>query len=615
MSKRFDIQALRALAVIAVLVFHSGYLLNAGYLGVDVFFVVSGFVVTQLILRRIQAEGKLDLSEFWKKRVRRLFPGLALMVVVLTPVSLLVFPRLEEASAGLITAAAGVFSTANIAAALLEFDYFAAPSKENFMLHLWSLSVEEQFYVLWPLAFVALWGSLKIKKFAIVVALIALTSVLVWIIGSTELLGLLDRGQAFFGFFSPISRAWEFLAGALVALLPEANSRTHWSNPMSKVGWAVVLAILIFAPSEPPALNLAVLILVLGVCAILRWGSTSDIESILRGPRLRWIQFIGDRSYSLYLWHWPLAVFGSILLPEREFAALLGILISVPLSFLAFALVEQPFRFRNGIGRHKLKTAVPVLLLSTAVTLGFTALSFERVEQTVSEDALPGGLNEEEFFAEMDRISVECSFAFSCFQTVAEEEVDILILGNSHGAHLTVGLAQAFPSKNIVWVRDSSVINGNVTIPEILDEIPDPVSVIISEYLSAPGSEGRAVDWEFAFALLTEAGAEVVVTNGSPTLDVPAYKCKFGLAWNPRQHRCSFAADSNNLRQAIYSARLEAAVAGFAGVQVADIYSEFCDGKYCTIGDSSGIFFRDLNHFTPLGSSMAAEAIKARLQN
>jgi peptidoglycan/LPS O-acetylase OafA/YrhL len=305
-SKRFDIQALRALAVIAVLAFHSGFLLNAGYLGVDVFFVVSGFVVTQLILRRIQAEGKLDLSEFWKKRVRRLFPGLALMVVVLTPVSLLVFPRLQEASAGLITAAAGVFSTANIAAALLEFDYFAAPSKENFMLHLWSLSVEEQFYVLWPLAFVALWGGLKIKKFAIVVALIALTSVLVWIIGSTELLGLLDRGQAFFGFFSPISRAWEFLAGALVALLPEANSRTHWSNPMSKVGWAVVLAILIFAPSEPPALNLAVLILVLGVCAILRWDRPQTSKAFSAGQGSDGFSSLatGHTPYTYGIGHW-----------------------------------------------------------------------------------------------------------------------------------------------------------------------------------------------------------------------------------------------------------------------------------------------------------------------
>ena len=114
MNKRFDIQALRAVAVIAVLLFHSGFLLNAGYLGVDVFFVVSGFVVTQLILRRIHSEGPLDLLAFWRKRVRRLFPGLALMVLVVSPVSLLVFPRLEEASAGLITATAGMFSAANV---------------------------------------------------------------------------------------------------------------------------------------------------------------------------------------------------------------------------------------------------------------------------------------------------------------------------------------------------------------------------------------------------------------------------------------------------------------------------------------------------------------------
>lgn len=614
MERRFDIQALRAVAVIAVLLFHSGILLNAGYLGVDVFFVISGFVVTQLILRRIKLDGKLDLRTFWIKRVRRLFPGLALMVIVLTPVSLLVFPRLEEASPGLITAGAGVLSGANIATALLEFDYFAAPSKENFMLHLWSLSVEEQFYIFWPLAFATLWGGFKIKKFRLFTALVALISLAIWIIGSTELLGLLDRGQAFIGFFSPMSRAWEFTAGALVALLPISKNKTSSSNLLSATGWAVMLAILIFAPSEKPGQNLSVLALVLSVSAILRWGSTGNIEKVLGGPYYQWIRSVGDRSYSLYLWHWPLAVFASILLPEQKFAALLGVLVSVPLAFLAFALVERPFRFGTGIGRHTFKIAGPAFLVSTSLVLGGTAISFEHVERAVSEEALPGGLDEEQFFSKMDEISVECSFAFSCFQTLSEKEVDILILGNSHGAHLTVGLAQAFPSKNIVWVRDSSVIDGKLSISEILDEIHSPEIIIVSEYLSAPGREQRFIDWESALELLVESRAEIIVTNGSPTLDVPAYKCKYGLAWDPRQHRCFFSAEPNNVRHATYSKQLVEAVEKFGGVKAADVYSEFCDNQYCRIGDLDGIFFRDLNHFTLLGSQMAAEVIRTTLE-
>ncbi|MBT6399032.1 MAG: acyltransferase, partial [Verrucomicrobia bacterium] len=529
MNKRFDIQALRAVAVIAVLLFHSGFLLNAGYLGVDVFFVVSGFVVTQLILRRIHSEGPLDLLAFWRKRVRRLFPGLALMVLVVSPVSLLVFPRLEEASAGLITATAGMFSAANVATAILEFDYFAAPSKENFMLHLWSLSVEEQFYIFWPLAFAAVWGVFKIRKFRIFAALVGLVSLGVWIIGSTELLGLVDRGQTLFGFFSPIARAWEFIAGALVALVPQVNKSTRSSNLFSYGGWIAMLAILIVAPYEQPGQGLSVVALVLSVGAILRWGSSGDIERILRGKNYSWIQFIGDRSYSLYLWHWPLAVFASILLPEQKFAALFGVLISVPLSFLAFGLVEQPFRSATGIGRHPLKTAVPALLLSTGVVLGSIVISFGAVEKVVSQEALPGDLDGEEILEQMGRISVGCSFPFSCFQSLPQNEVDILVLGNSHGAHLTVGLVQTFPSKNIVWVNDSSLIDGKVSITEILAAIPNPETIIVSEYLSAQGQENRVIEWESALELLTESGAKVVVTNGSPTLEVPAYKCKYGV--------------------------------------------------------------------------------------
>jgi|AntAceMinimDraft_1070359.scaffolds.fasta_scaffold14801_4 peptidoglycan/LPS O-acetylase OafA/YrhL len=614
MNKRFDIQALRAVAVLAVLLFHSGFLLNAGYLGVDVFFVVSGFVVTQLILRRIHTEGTLDLSAFWRQRVRRLFPALALMVVVVTPVSLLVFPRLQEASAGLITAAAGVFSGANVATALLEFDYFAAPSKENFMLHLWSLSVEEQFYIFWPLAFAAVWGGFKIRKFRIFAALVGLVSLAVWIIGSTELLGLLNQGQTLFSFFSPISRAWEFIAGALVALMPQIKRSTRSSNLFSYGGWIMMLAILIFAPGEQPGQNISVVALVLSVGAILRWGSSGDVERILHGKNYRWIQFIGDRSYSLYLWHWPLAVFASILLPEQDFAALLGVLVSVPLSFLAFAVVEQPFRSATGIGRHKLKATVPALLLGTSVALGSTVILFETVERVVSQEALSGDLNGEEIFLQMREVSVECSFSFSCFQSLPQNEVDILVLGNSHGAHLTVGLVQTFASKNVVWVRDSSLMDGKVSIPEILEEIPSPGTIVVSEYLSSPGQAKRVIEWDSALELLTESGAEVVVTNGSPTLDVPAYKCKYGVVWDPQQHRCSFSAESNNLRHAVYSAGLETTAAKFDTVKIADVYSVFCDSQYCKIGDSDGLFFRDLNHFTALGSSMAAEAIKTAIE-
>ena len=599
----------------AVLLFHSGLLLDAGYLGVDVFFVVSGFVVTQLILRSIDREGALNLSAFWGRRVRRLFPALALMVMVLSPISLLVFPRLEDASAGLVTASAGLLSVANVATALFEFDYFAAPSKENFMLHLWSLSVEEQFYLFWPLAFAAAWGGYKIRRFRIFAAAVGLGSLAVWIIGSTELLGLVDRGQTLFGFFSPIARAWEFIAGALVALAPKMKKSTRSSNLFSYGGWAAMLAILVFAPNEQPGQGLSVVGLVLSVGAILRWGSFGGIEGILRGRNYSWIQFIGDRSYSLYLWHWPLAVFASILLPEQKFAPLFGVLVSVPLAFIAFALVEQPFRFSTGIGRHQLKTAVPTILLSTGVVLGSTAIVFHPVERVVSQDALAGALDGEEILAEMSRISVECTFSFSCFQSLVQDEVDILILGNSHGAHLTVGLTKTFPSKNVVWVNDSSLMDGKVSIPEILEEVPSPETVIVSEYLSLEGQENRVIEWESALELLSASGAQVLVTNGSPTLDVPAFKCKYGVIWNTKQHRCTFLAEANNLRHAIYSARLETEAANFDSVKIVDTYGVFCGKQYCAIGDSRGLFFRDLNHFTELGSSMAAERIKATMED
>lgn len=610
MNKRSDIQALRAIAVVAVLLFHSGLLLRAGYLGVDVFFVVSGFVVSQLILRNIQTEGRLNIWAFWIKRVRRLFPGLILLVVFTVPLSLLVFPRIEEASAGLITGGAGILSGANIATSLLEFDYFAAPSKENFMLHLWSLSVEEQFYIFWPFAFLVLWGALQARKFVVFSIAVGFLSFAAWVIGSTELLGFIDRGQTVFGFYSPVSRAWEFIAGALVALAPQHKNSELSSNILSSLGWVGMLAILIAAPTEQPGLNLSVIWLVLSVTAILRWGSSRSMQEFFRAPTLRWVQFIGDRSYSLYLWHWPFAVFASILFPEQKSAALIGVLTSVPLSMLAFKVVEQPFRLATGIGRRNLRTGIPILLLCSSVALGGTVFLFGHVERVVTKAEIPGGLNEEEVFSEMSRISVECRYTFSCLQTVAQGEVDVLVLGDSHGAHLFAGLARTFPGNNVVWVRNSSVLGNHVSIPEILEEIPSPRVIVISEYLSKPGLEKISVNWEEIFQLVVSSSAQVIVTNGTPSLEVPAYKCKYGVVWHPAQHRCSFSAESNNSRHSIYNARLQDAAAKFDTVAVADSYGAFCDNYQCKIGDADGIFFRDLHHLTLRGSAITAEVIK-----
>lgn len=614
MTKRLDIQALRALAVVAVLLFHTGLFLQWGFLGVDVFFVVSGFVVTQLMLRRIGADGRLDLLQFWKQRIRRLFPGLALMLIVASPISLLVFPRFVEASPGLTTAAAGIFSFANVSAALLEFDYFAAPSKENFMLHLWSLSIEEQFYIVWPILFFLLFSSVAIQKFRRIVVAAIVVSLGAWAVGSTELLGLLDRGQAFVGFFSPLARAWELMVGALLTIIPPVRGQAKNSRRLSLTGWAMVLGVLIVGPETGLGPNVGTLLLVLGVCMILRWGSQSGNSPTLRQRKYRWITFIGDRSYSLYLWHWPFSVYAAVLFPASEFSSLVGILVSIPLALVAFSLVENPFRTRRGIGKKKLRVTVPLFTALTSVVLAATAASFSTVERVLAPSSLAGGLNEDEYYSKAAQISVDCQFNFECFQSLDSPTVDILILGNSHGAHLTVGLAEAFPKKNVVWVANSSIFGADSDVSRIFEQIESSPVVIVSEYLSKPGMEKANRDWETTFQRLAAIETKVLVTNGSPTLETPAYKCKYGVIWNPSQKRCFFPAQANNARHTIFSTDLQAAAAPFDDVEVVDLYGLFCNDKTCQIGDEEAIYFRDRNHFTAYGSAMAAEVLGPAIQ-
>jgi len=608
-SRRQDIQVIRAVAVIAVILFHAELPFKGGFLGVDIFFVLSGFVVTQLLARRIANEKAFSLRDFYAQRARRLLPALFLVIAVTTPIVLLVFPRIDEASAGLITGGAGLFSLANIAAAIIEFDYFAAPSKENFMLHLWSLSLEEQFYLLWPVAIVL--GVIIFKKRKhLIVAMFALLfiSFCIWVIGSTELLGLIERGQTFFGFYSPFSRAWEFVAGGVVALIRKPSITQLPSRWLRLASWLTILLVLIFASRSSSFFTVQVVMLVVATTFLLALGGSSpDARKLARN--LRFFEWVGDRSYSLYLWHWPFSVFGAIVFSGSYWGSLVGTLVSFPLALIAFALVENPIHRRTGWGSIALpKLGVPLALSATMAAV-LVVVIFPVVEKRVGIFALSGDLDEEEYYSYAQELGTECRLELACMQSRNSNIPDIVIIGNSHGAHLFVGLAEFFPNRNVVWIHDSSIIDGEIGLDRIIKQVPTPEYFVVGEYLSKPGNQKLEIPWAEAFHNLSLTGAQVLVTNGSPTLEYPAYKCKYGVFWDPSLHRCKFPSGGNNSRYEEYSVGLEAAAGLLEAVRVVDSYHLFCDSMTCRIGSDKAIYFRDLNHFGIEGSRLAASKI------
>ncbi|GEP32679.1 acyltransferase [Nocardioides szechwanensis] len=354
--QRADIQGLRAIAVLVVIASHYGLPgLGGGYVGVDVFFVISGFLITQLLLREADRSGTLSLPRFYARRARRILPAATLVLVATVAVSLVLLPANEllDVSGDAVWA---TFFAANIHFAAVGTDYFDQDRVLSPLQHFWSLSVEEQFYLAWPLI---LLGCVLLTRWrrpdrtdqgprglSRAVAVPILLAVVAASFGYGAVAAGTDATNAY---FSTFARAWELGVGAAVALvLPVVRTRLR---PAARTALAVAgLAAIAFAcvsfgghvQVSPSAMALPVL----GAGALLLAGAEvvgrEPVSSRLLGvPPMR---VVGDWSYSLYLWHWPLLVLaerdGEVSAPVR--LGLVGA--TFLLSYLTYRFVETPFR-------------------------------------------------------------------------------------------------------------------------------------------------------------------------------------------------------------------------------------------------------------------------------
>ncbi len=342
-SYRPEIDGLRALAVIAVILFHAKIALSGGYVGVDIFFVISGYLITSLIVKDLQ-KGAFTFTAFWERRIRRIVPAMSVVVIaVLVAGWFLLMPEVYVSLGMSAMALAAV--VANIYFWRNTSGYFAR-GEEMPLLHTWSLAVEEQFYLIMPLFLVI--------AFRLAAPRLLLPVVVVSMLGSLAASAYavaVFPGAAFY--FLP-SRAWELLIGSILALIP---ARWIPGNRLARetityVGLACIVAACLFYTEATPFPGLAALVPCSGTAAII-WANTvgsSGMSLTSAGALLasRPFVFIGLISYSLYLWHWPLLTFGSYWsLWPLSLTSRLGLLaIAFLLSILSWRFVETPIRRR-----------------------------------------------------------------------------------------------------------------------------------------------------------------------------------------------------------------------------------------------------------------------------
>ncbi|MDH4365316.1 MAG: acyltransferase, partial [Acidimicrobiia bacterium] len=327
---RTDIDALRALAVGLVVLFHMrAPRFEAGFVGVDVFFVLSGFLITGVLLDELGGAGRVRLGRFWARRIRRLLPASALVVVAVMAVSWVAGSPLRWSYLSRTAAATSLYG-ANIFFAAQANDYFAADVRSNPLLHYWSLSVEEQFYVMWPLLFAGLaWAVGRLgpeRSRRLVPAVIAAL-----VVASFSYSAWVSAHAATTAYYSTVSRAWEFGAGALLASLmrrrPGGVDRS-WPDParvaLAALGLVVILAsLLTIEPASAFPVPYGLLPVVGTVLFLTAEVRPASVAGRLAG--LAPVQYIGRLSYSWYLWHWPFLVLGQELLRSTTPATRLGL--------------------------------------------------------------------------------------------------------------------------------------------------------------------------------------------------------------------------------------------------------------------------------------------------
>ncbi len=366
---RPDVEGLRGVAILTVVAYHCGLpWISGGFVGVDVFFVLSGYLITRLLVAEIERSGRLDVTQFYARRFRRLLPASALTLIVTLAIASVLFAPGELEFAARAGRASAVY-LGNVFFAINAADYFAPKVDGNPLLHMWSLAVEEQFYLFWPLLITAalVWFRSRRALVAVMAALTALSlAACIWVTA--------QNGTA--AFYLLPTRAWEFGAGGLCSL-------AFWLTPLPRrisiltgwIGLALLGVSLLLITSDAAFPGWLAVVPVVATCGMLLAGATTPKEGVSTLLSTRQLVWLGALSYSWYLWHWPFLVFAQVLFPhlttiDKVAAALMALVCALG----SYHFVENPLRHSS--------VFVSRPALSIAGGLALTAVCFLGAVQT-----------------------------------------------------------------------------------------------------------------------------------------------------------------------------------------------------------------------------------------
>ena len=637
--RRRDIQGLRAVAVLAVIAYHAELPIPGGFTGVDIFFVISGFVITQLILRRHNA-GTFSYRDFYARRAQRLLPALAVMVTAVFLCSFLLQSPFGAQQQTAQTGIGAMLLSANLVIIRFIGGYFSPAAESNPLLHTWSLSVEEQFYLLFPL--VLLVGIIWIPKWlrrssqtrrpvvtsVIIISALSFSINLAWSFG-VEPLSLTSQPQTW-AFYQAPARAWEFGIGALVALLVSTGSSNgiqRLSGPLAALGSALVLLGFWLITPQVVFPGLWALLPVTGTALIIAAGQSTNPISRSLGilPMVK----VGDWSYSLYLWHWPAIVF-LVLVWDSNWAPIVAVTAAVIPALLSYRFVEEPTRRRSiprktvlvlGLCTALFVIALGLLLLCVGSRLmpAVAALEGERRVPTTSEAAgcfLPARLDAAK---DLPRLQESCWFG--------NESRDqwILLVGDSHASHASTGLVQAaraldlpvfsitggacpFQSGPVTYSDLDACNELNTYLWTLIESENPPLVVVVA-------SRGVPADSKQTLSRLTREGIPVIWLRNVPRWSpadqgIQHLPCRGGAL----NFDCTFTESEVETYQSVVRLQEEELKSAFPDTYFIDPRDLFCSEEICSPIQEGRLMYVDNEHLNYRGSALLTDSFASQLR-
>ncbi|WP_374975278.1 acyltransferase family protein [Microbacterium trichothecenolyticum] len=644
---RADIQGLRAIAVGAVLLYHAGLpFLPGGYVGVDVFFVISGFLITSHLLGQLESHGRLKFGEFYARRARRILPASFVVLVLSVVAALIWYPPLLMKDLWAAAVATALY-VPNYFFASANSDYLAESSNPSLFQHYWSLGVEEQFYLLWPALLALVWVLVRSRR-ALVAVLIAVVA------ASFALCVWLTSAAQPWAFFSLPSRAWELGVGGLVAVLLQQRPAIvgeRWAAPLGWAGIAAVAASVVFFSSETLFPGAAAALPVLGTAAVIAAGETH------RGPTrmlsTRGMVFIGTISYSLYLVHWPAIVLPGTALPgELPLWTTLGIAVAcVPVAWLLYRFVEDPVRKAPLLTKRRARVTLAGALAGSLACLGLASAAYAvadtrslHAERAASSTVIVDAPRGTDFVPDNlapalrdARDSLPEVYEDGCMRGSASTDAEgcvygdpaaprIVLLGDSHAAQwfpalerfaTSAGYSVEVHTKSSCPAADIDSLRRGAPFPQcpewraaVIDRInaSPPALVLLATFTDpelAPGVEDDAKTWAAAFGRTLDAiDAPVAMMADTPDMredPAPCLSAHLSDAEACAQPRT--VALEGPARDG------EAAATDERGVPLVDLNEYLCGADACPPILGNTLVYRDSHHLTAEISADLADVL------